>query len=96
MFSSYSTYVTYEEWKQNPIITTVSTTSYPIEDVEYPAITICSQGASKSILEVVLLQQFEEYLRSKDLFNRTKKNRTKRSVEPRTFDKLSFEEVWQI
>ena len=100
IFSIYSPYISYKDWKDNPIITTVNTTAYPIEDIVYPAITICSQGASKGVMDVVLLKQFEEYLKSKGIIpNLLKedlsKNRTKRSIYDRnnTALLLSKEEV---
>ena len=33
----------FQKWKNNLILTTVETTAYPIERVEFPAITICAQ-----------------------------------------------------
>ena len=66
-FSIYSTYISYKDWKDNPIITTVNTTAYPIEDIDYPAITICSQGATEDIMDGVLLRQFEVWLKSKGI-----------------------------
>ena len=33
----------FQKWKNNLILTTVETTAYPIEKVEFPAITICAQ-----------------------------------------------------
>ena len=39
----------YNEWQENPVLTTVSTTGKPIKDIEFPAITICSQGAIKEV-----------------------------------------------
>lgn len=35
--------------------------------IDYPAITICSQGASKDVMDVVLLRQFEDYLKAKKI-----------------------------
>ena len=32
----------YESWENNPIITTLEDTNYPISEVNYPAITICT------------------------------------------------------
>ena len=32
-----------QKWQNNLILTTVETTSYPIEKVEFPSITICAQ-----------------------------------------------------
>ena len=57
-----STRKTYIEWQDNPTITTINTTAYPIKNIEFPSITICSQGAAKDVMDTVLLKQFEEYL----------------------------------
>ena len=79
-YSIYSTHRTYKEWKENPTITTVNTTAYPIEMIDYPAITICSQGASKDVMDVILMKQFEDYLKSQNGISTSK--RVKRSLEP--------------
>ena len=55
----------YVQWKESPTITTISTTAYPIKKVDFPAITICSQGSAKDILDTALLRQFERYVKSK-------------------------------
>ena len=105
--SIHSTYRTYKEWKENPTITTVNTTAYPIKLIDYPAITICSQGASKDVMDVVLLRQFEEYLKSKKITSKQTslkpstnsrppkqgRNRRKRSTETKIANTLSKEEV---
>ena len=39
----------YNDWQDNPVLTSVSTTAMPIAEIEFPAITICGQG---SIAEV--------------------------------------------
>ena len=91
------------EWKDNPTTTTVNTTAYPIENVEFPAITICSQGAAKDILDTAMLKQFEKYLKSKGkiipnskLDGKTKsKGRRKRSLQE-VVDYFSKEEVNKI
>ena len=41
--SIYMSVSAYVEWKGNPVLTTVATTGFPIEKVEFPAITICAQ-----------------------------------------------------
>ena len=66
-YSIYSTCKTYIEWQANPTITTINTTAYPIENIEFPAITICSQGAAKNVMETVLVKQFETYLEEKGI-----------------------------
>ena len=35
--------VAYVSWKENQVLTTVQTTGHPVEEVEFPAITICAQ-----------------------------------------------------
>ena len=38
-----SSITAYEDWQNDPILTTVATTGLPIENIEFPAITICGQ-----------------------------------------------------
>ena len=45
----------YLDWQDKPVLTTVTTTALPISQVEFPAITICSEG--KQIL-VLILQEY--------------------------------------
>ena len=40
----------YDNWEQDPISTTVGTTEYNIENIEYPSITICAQGSVREII----------------------------------------------
>ena len=90
----------YIQWKENPTITTINTTAYPIKNVEFPAITICSQGSAKDILDAAMLKQFERFLKSKGKIKpkgkqpakKTSEGRRKRSV----VDTLSKEEVDKV
>ena len=43
-----------EKWQKNLILTTVGTTGYPIEKVEFPAITICAQ-VRRFYLDIILV-----------------------------------------
>ena len=98
--SLYSTNKTYVEWQASPTITTINTIAYPIKNIEFPAITICSQGASKDVMDNVLLRQFEEYLKIRGVVAQRGGNQTitgtgkrkKRSI-PTIADTLSSEEV---
>ena len=47
----YLIFKAYDNWKQNPVMTSVQTTALPIEAIEFPAITICALG-SISILQL--------------------------------------------
>ena len=39
----------YSNWKANPVLTTVKTSALPIKNIEFPAVTICSQGSNMDI-----------------------------------------------
>ena len=100
--SIHSTIQTWNEWQDNPIITTINTTAYPIQNIEFPAITICSQGTAKDLLDKVILNQFEAYLRERGIkpeTNATKPDtvstgkRRKRSTEKRISETLPDEKV---
>ena len=103
-FSIRSTYLTYNEWTDTPIITTINTTAHPIKHIEFPSITICSQGLAKDVIHTVIQRQFEGYLKSKGIkANTTSKTnpsgtlkRRKRSTESLVIDKLSQVEVTEI
>ena len=41
------------EWKDSPVLTSVSSTGLPIHTIDFPAITICSQGLIKVIIEYI-------------------------------------------
>ena len=57
----------YTNWQDNPVITSVGTTGYPIEKIEFPAITICAQGNAREVVDTALFRQFDAYVVSKSL-----------------------------
>ena len=77
--SIYSTHKTYMEWQASPTITTINTTAYPIKSVEFPAITICSQGSAKNVMDAVILRQFELFLKARGI-KAKKAKKVKRST----------------
>lgn len=44
MFAVSWSLLAYYEWQDVPMLTTISTTGLPIQDVPFPSITICAQG----------------------------------------------------
>ena len=40
----------YRTWEDDPVLTSVSTTGFPIQKMEYPSITICAQGAVNEVV----------------------------------------------
>ena len=60
--TSYQVWKIWSEADANPIITTLATISYPIENIDFPAVTLCPQGSVREIVDAVLFHQFEEWL----------------------------------
>ena len=46
----------YTAWQDNPVLTTVKSTSYPVNKVEFPALTICGQGSNEVVLNTGILE----------------------------------------
>ena len=55
----------YNNWKDDPVLTSVGTTGHPIEKISFPSITICPQGSANEIIDAALFKQFERYLAGK-------------------------------
>ena len=64
-FTTYQVVVLYNEWQAEPVISTLETVAEPIEDIEFPAVTICPQGSRQEIIDSVLFRQLKEYIESK-------------------------------
>ena len=67
----------YRQWNTNPVITTMETIDLPIEEIDFPAVTVCPQGYLKDILDNVLYHQLEDFIVNKTLVGEA---RTKRSL----------------
>ena len=58
---------TFDKWQNDPVITTVATPAYPISNVEFPTFTVCSQGIIDEVFKAGYIQQFQEYLKEKNI-----------------------------
>ena len=76
MFTILQTTTLYTDWQNEPIITNLDTIAMPIKDIEFPAVTICPQGAISSALDAVLFKQLKEYIANKSLETSQKKKRS--------------------
>ena len=76
MFTILQTTTLYIDWQNEPVITSLDTIAMPIKDIEFPAVTICPQGAISSALDAVLFKQFKEYIANKSLDTSQKKKRS--------------------
>ena len=82
----------YTQWKNDPVITTLDTVALRIEDIEFPAVTICPQGSVQGILDNVLFKQMKEYIIMK---RREGGKRKRRSVSGSSGDgwNMTFDEM---
>ena len=46
----YWSLIAYNDWVNNPVVTTINTTAYPVGNLDFPAVTICAQGTNEDIL----------------------------------------------
>ena len=67
LFAVLSSLSTYNKWKDDPIVTSVATTAYPVRNVPFPSITICAQGSANDIVDAALFNQLERYLAKKNI-----------------------------
>ena len=65
-FTAYQVIILYEEWQNEPVITTLETVAEPIENIDFPAVTICPQGSRQEIIDSVLFRQLREYIRGRE------------------------------
>ena len=58
------------DWQKNPVVTSLETVALPIEEIEFPAVTICPQGSVNSIMSRVLMRQFKTWYNGKNKLKR--------------------------
>ena len=59
------------QWVDDPVLTTLETISLPVEQIDFPAVTLCPQGSTEDLIDNFFYQQFEEWV-----FNHINKNVT--------------------
>ena len=77
VFTIYQMGTLHMQWQDNPVITELDTVALAIEEIEFPAVTICPQGRIKNMSETVLGQQFMEFVKDK---RKKEQSRRKREV----------------
>ena len=75
IFTCYQIYSLHRDWQDNPVITLLDTIAYPIEEIDFPAVTICPQGSIKNMSETILGKQFMEYMEEKREKERSKRRK---------------------
>ena len=66
LIGAFLSWNSYKTWQDDPILISISTTGLPVEEIEFPAITICGQGMVQEVVDAALFQQFNRYLSLKD------------------------------
>ena len=79
LIGTYLSFNIFRTWQDDPILITIGTTGLPVENIEFPAITICGQGLVQEVVDAALFHQFNRYLSLKNI----------------NFDDLSQEEIVQ-
>ena len=51
----------WKTWKESPVLTSVHSTGLPIQNVDFPAITICSQGLIKVSFSSFVMGKGEKF-----------------------------------
>ena len=59
-----ATFKMFQDWQNNPVLTTVKSSAFPIKDISFPTVTICGQGLSSDILQAGFFHEFFKYLKS--------------------------------
>ena len=95
-FSTSQMTTLYNEWQDNPVITTLDTVALPIEEIEFPAVTICPQGSVNRILDSVLFKQFKEYIRNKTVEKYARIKRSTLFVNTKHQKKDDGEVLWHL
>ena len=95
-FASHEVRILYQRWQDNPVITVLDTVTLPIEEIEFPAVTICPQGSSKDIMNAALFEQFKDFVfdKTENLTNfRKLKMSRKREVAESALHNLSSSDI---
>ena len=100
LFTAFQMTQLYRQWKDDPVVTNLDTLALPIEEIEFPAITICPQGSMKEVMSSVLFKQLKEYIirRQSKENNRIKRSnsfakQTKNETNDLAAFQLSYEEM---
>ena len=59
----YSSIDAWNEWKASPVLTSIRSTGLPLQNISFPAITICSQGLIKVRFSGSLLNKINSFRR---------------------------------
>ena len=65
ILGTYWSIVAYNEWEESPVLTTLTTPAMPVNDIDFPAITICSRGMNEDIFRAAVIRKFLAFAKEK-------------------------------
>ena len=88
----------YCQWETNPVVTNLESISLPIEDIKFPAVTICPQGSVKDVVDNVMFRQLKEYVKKKGQTLRSKRSTSQNKnadakENPKEFWNVTYDEM---
>ena len=96
LFATWQITTLYHQWQNNPVVTTMDRNPLPIEDVDFPGVTICPQGLIKDILDSVLSKQLEEYIIKKTIQGQAGNAQRSLSAEESLMLKQTHKIFWNM
>jgi Amiloride-sensitive sodium channel len=67
ILGTYWSITAYNDWTDNPVLTTVKTSALKIENIDFPALTICSQGVIEDIIRAGFFKMFYKYAKEHNI-----------------------------
>ncbi len=67
LLGTYWSVAAYNNWQSNPVVTTVKTSAFPVQELDFPAVTICGQGTNEEILAAGFFKAFFKFLKQKGI-----------------------------
>ena len=93
LFTVFQMATLYTQWQSDPVITTLDTVALPIEEIEFPAITICPQGTLEEVVDSALFQQLKEYISNTTSLGHIKKKRSVPAAKDTLVEGLDYSQM---
>ena len=63
LLGAYWSVVSYTDWQDKLVLTTVKTSAFPVKEIEFPAVTICGKGMNTDIFGAGFFKYFFKFLK---------------------------------
>ncbi len=99
ILGTYWSIAAYNDWTDNPVLTTVKTSALKIENIDFPALTICSQGVIEEIIQAGFFNIFYKYAKERNISYGMSPIRTARILRdgPKNFDEaMKIQKIFEL